>query len=123
MKRLGKEFLKRFTINYERVFISDYAEILENDLIDVAGHAWPKPVNGVYPRVEASYNHAFLVYNLPKYQAYDSYLDNNKEGDYVKTLASDYKLMSYAYRLYVSEEKTPRNWFVELIHSFISLWK
>ena len=47
---LGQEFLKRFGINYERVLEKNLNELLGRDLIDLAGFAWPEPINGEYPK-------------------------------------------------------------------------
>lgn len=104
MITLGKEFRKRFTINYERVLEVHMDESLKDDCINTGGYAWPNPVNGVYPRTNNPANHAFMVYDLPKYQAFDNYLDF--DGDFIKKLAPDYDLVDFGYRVYISAENT-----------------
>lgn len=101
MRDLGAEFARRFTISYERVDELHLVEALKDDMVGVAGYAWPDPVNGVYPRIDAQPNHAFLLFNS-QYWAFDNYLDN--DGDFIKHLASDYDFHSTAYRIYLSAE-------------------
>ncbi len=103
---LGQEFLRRFTINYEQVLTIHFGDALKDDMIGTAGAAWPIPVNGVYPRNNAPFNHAFLIYNLPKYQIFDNYVDNYSgiPNDYTKTLDPEYLFFDYGYRVYVSAE-------------------
>lgn len=104
LKDLGKEFLKRFTINYEQVAQIHFADVLKDDCLGVAGYAWPAPdANDVYHSSSDAFNHAFLIYNLPKYQIFDNYME--APGDFTKNLAPDYKLYEYGYRVYVSAEK------------------
>lgn len=103
MYNLGREFLKRFEINYERV--RDYDFFKFNDGLDVAGWAWPEPVNGVYPRVEYGFNHAFYkLPNKPIIQIFDNYIDN-VDDDFIKQLAPNYQLMHYGYRSIISEKE------------------
>lgn len=102
MKDLGQEFRNRFTINYEQVHISHFAEALKDDMLGVGAHAWPFPENGLYPRTDNPLNHAFMLYGLPKYQAYDSYPE--KPDDYTKNLAPDYIFFETAYRVFISAE-------------------
>lgn len=104
MKALGKEFAKRFTINYEQVYAVHFTEALKDDLVGVGGYAWPFPENGVYKRVNYPFNHAFVLYNLPAFQAYDNYEES--PGDFTKNLAPDYAFMDYGYRVYISNENT-----------------
>jgi hypothetical protein len=105
LKDLGKEFLKRFTLNYEQVAHIHLADVLKDDMIGVAGYAWNQPdAQNIYHSDSASFNHAFLIYNLPKYQIFDNYQE--APGDYTKNLAPDYKLYEYGYRIYLSAEKS-----------------
>lgn len=115
LKDLGQEFKSRFTINYEQVYKTHFADVLKDDMVGVAGYAWPAPVEGVYPAAPGMpFNHAFLVYRLPKYEIFDNYLDWDKTnthevaGDFTKTLAQDYIFFDYGYRVYVSQENTPQ---------------
>jgi len=103
MRDLGKEFLKRFSINYEKVYEKDFETLLHKDLLNVAGYAWPEPVNGEYPRTDNDPNHVFVAFKTPKYWIYDNYLDS-VDGNFDKKLASDYDLLDYAYRLLVNQE-------------------
>lgn len=101
MYDLGKRFLERFNINYERVLEKDYGTLLEQDILDVGGFAWPEPVNGVYEPIDLNPNHAFIVYKAPKYFAFDNYPDSF-DGDFVKKLSPNYDLIDWGYRLFIS---------------------
>ncbi len=103
MIELGKKFLKRFKINYERVWEKNFEEMLKRDILDIGGYAWPEPINGVYPRSNEEPNHIFMGLKLPKYYIFDNYLDRGIEGDYIKKLASNYDFISYGYRIIISE--------------------
>ena len=103
MEMLGKDFASRFFINYEKVLSKDYPKALKKDMIGVAGYAWPEPIGGEYPRVEAQPNHAFMLLKTPPYFIYDSYPDTY-DGDFIKKLASDYSFLSYGYRLSVNQK-------------------
>ena len=105
MNNLGKEFLKRFTINYEKVYQTDYQKI--DDFIDVAGYAWSEPINGVYPAIDFPPNHAFVRFKRPAHFIFDNYIDSS-DGDFIKKLAQDYDLLDYGYRLYVTVHTVPQ---------------
>lgn len=96
---LGKEFARRFTINYEQV--SDIKSALNLDEIEVGGFAWPPEVNGVFGRIDTPMNHAFKVI-APEYTAFDNYTD--QDGDFLKKLAADYKFYPYGYRVMLTAE-------------------
>lgn len=100
MIKLGKEFLEHFTIKYDKVY--DFLTGSREDLICVAGYAWPQPINGIYPRVDHQPNHAFMVFK-PEYFAFDNYLDRNRPEDWIKQLATDYKFYKYGYRIFINE--------------------
>jgi len=103
MKDLGKAFSKRFTINYERVELKDFEKINEKEPLVVAGHAWDKPVNGVYQRSTGAKGHIWL--NLyPKWSAFDNYLDQGRRDDYIKKLAPDFDFYEHGYRIFISAE-------------------
>src|SRR3990167_3504391 len=102
MVELGKQFAIMFTVNYEKVYPSDFEEWLKTDMIESAGFAWPEPVNGEYPRTSNPFNHAFMVFNTPNYFIFDNY---EVDGDFIKKLAADYILFNYVYRLFISAEK------------------
>lgn len=105
MEELGKEFVKRFPITYEIVFEVHFSELYKEDMLDLAGFAWPVPVNGEYPRTTNSPNHCFMGFKNPKHFIFDNYLDT--DGDFIKKLASDYDLNDYGYRISVAENKVP----------------
>lgn len=103
IKKLGLDFLDRFSIHYERVSENQFETLLDNDLLDTGGFAWPVPVNGEYPRTDNQPNHAFAVFKKPKYYAFDNYLDT--DNDFVKKLAPNYDLLDFGYRLIIGVKK------------------
>ncbi len=112
MEALAEEFSKRFTINYEIVYEVHYGEELKDDFLNVAGFAWPEPVNGEYPRSELMPNHVFIAFRLPKYYIYDNYIDFDR--DFIKKLSSNYDFLDYGYRIYISSETTPEERKIQL---------
>lgn len=110
MKALGKEFARRFTINYEKVYASAYPHIIDKHMINCGGYAWPKPKNGEYPAVPNTPNHAFVIVKDPLYIIFDNYLDEGKDGDWIKKLAPDYNFLPYGYRVYISWEGAEKSW-------------
>lgn len=100
MTDIGLEFVKRFSVNYEKVYEEDFERLVKKDLLNVGGYAWPSPINGVYPKVNRDPNHVFVSYKNPKYYIFDNYIDS-VDGDFTKKLASDYDLMDYGYRILV----------------------
>lgn len=102
---LGQESLKYIAINYEQVYEKDMDVLLERDMLDVAGYAWPDPVNEEYPRVSYQPNHAFMGIRKPMTYIFDNYLDREIEGDFIKKLASNYDFLDYGYRLIITEKK------------------
>lgn len=101
MEDLGLAFLERFNINYEKVYAPQMAEFMKRDMMHTAGYAWPLPQGGIYPRVEYPFNHSFMGYE-PLYFAFDNYLDEGKQGDWIKQLAGNYKLIDPSYRLIIT---------------------
>lgn len=122
---LGKEFLKRFTINYEQVAKVHFADIIKDDCIGVAGYAWPAPLNGIYPKTTGAFNHAFLLYSIPEWEIFDNYTE--APGDFTKTLAPDYTFFDWGYRMYVSAEnvvlKEPTQSWTELFTALLEAIK
>lgn len=104
MLDLGKEFVSRFTINYDRVFSSDFPSVSQIDFIDIATYAWPAAVNGIYPRTAGSFNHCVAIF-MPQYFIFDNYPEG--PGDFIKQLAPDYAFYDYGYRVFVSAENVP----------------
>lgn len=117
MEELGAQFLSRWSIFYDKVFLKDFPSVIAQDFINVAGHAWPTPKKGVYPKTSEPPNHVFVYFSTPRYEIYDSYLDDGKEGDFIKRLASDYALTEYGYRLYIRPNKVaaPRSFVDQLV--------
>ena len=103
MRDLGLESRRRFPINYIRYENRGFPNIRAYDMIDVAGYAWPSPVNGIYPRVEnMSANHCFVdIPKTPQYTIFDNYIDF--DNDFLKTLAPNYDLYDYGYRIIINE--------------------
>lgn len=124
MDDLGLEFLKRFSINYEKVLETDFERWIKRDLLNVAGYAWPAPMNREYPRDNRDPNHVFVAYKTPKYFIFDNYLDP-VDGDFTKKLASDYDLMDYGYRIIIGFKKKEevKSWWVSFIKYLKELWR
>jgi len=107
MENLGQQFLARFSLNYERVFAKDYEELLDTDVLNVAGHAWTNPnKDGEYPRTSLGFNHCFIVVRTPAYYAFDNYIDP-VDGDFIKKLTADYQFLEYGYRAIITAQKVP----------------
>lgn len=107
MKDLGQEFLRRFKLNYERVNASILDALMQEDMIDVAVHAWSIPVDGEYPKTTETINHVVVAYKRPDYTIFDNYEES--PGDFTKKLASDYVFFDTAYRVFISAETTPED--------------
>jgi hypothetical protein len=103
---LGREFTRRFQINYEKVLESDFGVLLGEDMLDVAGYAWSRPKNGIYPKVAYQANHAFMMFRNAFF-VFDNYFDDGKKDDYIKHLARDYNFLDYGYRVFISSETVP----------------
>ena len=121
MKDLGLEFLKRFSINYEKVYEEDFKNLIKKDFLNVAGFAWPDPVNGEYPRIERDPNHVFVAYKSPLYFIFDNYLDPI-DGDFTKKLASNYDFMGYGYRILINKIEKKSVWIL-IINLIRNLFK
>jgi hypothetical protein len=94
---LGREFLKRIGLNYEQVPLKDFHRHLSGDLLDVAGFGWPVPVNGIYPRTDNAFNHAFACVNN-SIDALDGYEPHNKK------LAYDYVFFDWGYTFSITRQ-------------------
>lgn len=115
MEDLGKDFLSRFKINYERVYEERYEQLLHEDFLNVAAYAWTTPINGEYPSPgNLRPTHVFIAWKTPKYWVFDNYLDEGRVGDFVKKLAHDYTLVDFAYRLFITAETTPETTNIQL---------
>ena len=102
LRQMGQEFLQRFKLNYQKVLETDYAELVEKDLLAVAGYAWPSVIEGVYQRVEYDPNHAFVIFKR-LYSAFDNYIDSIG-NDFIKVLAPDFNFLDYGYRITINSE-------------------
>ncbi len=127
MRALGREFAARFSLNYDKVYAADFPKALENDILCVAGFAWPSPVNGEYGPSNNPPNHAFMLYKN-QYYAFDNYIDET-DGDFIKKLAPNFVFFDYGYRAYVSREVTKAElqeqistlkWFIEYLKGLIA---
>lgn len=96
-KDLGKAFLKRIQWNYEQVKATDFPTSLQEDLLHVAAHAWPSAVNGIYPRTDAPFNHAFAT-ATPEIDALDNY------EPFIKRLSKSYKFFDWGYSLSITSQ-------------------
>lgn len=117
LKKLGAEFIKRFPVNYEKVYEEHYGLLLKEDMLVVAGYAWPRPENGIYPRSKHDPNHAFMNIRTPKYVIFDNYLDRDVEGDFIKQLAEDYDLLDYGYRVFLSQNVVQKDTWLRALMS------
>ena len=105
IKKLGMKFLEYFAVSYERLSSDEFVEFMQRDSCVVGGYAWPTPVNGVYPRVNKAPTHAFLNLYLPAFNIFDNY--EEIPDDYIKTLAADFSLTDFGYRVIVSLKHPP----------------
>jgi hypothetical protein len=110
IEAIAKESLTLFRFNYERMTtVNDVKTMLNRDIIDLCGWAWPLPEGGIYPRVDYEPNHVFmglknsepdnLIYSCT--DIFDNYLDQGVEDDFIKRLAADYKFWGQ-YRIILS---------------------
>jgi hypothetical protein len=92
MYELAEAFRKRVRLAYEQVPLSQFNNFLEVDMLSVAGKGWSNPRDGVYPREEGAFNHAFARVNN-EIDALDNYIP------YVKRLAKDFKFFEWGYSI------------------------
>ncbi len=132
MRDLGKEFLKRLPLAYEQVQLSQFNHARAEDLLDVAGAAWPPPVDGTYPANDAPFNHAFATANN-EIDALDNY------SPFFKRLAPDYNFFQWGYSISITAQipfptEDPRiplyqkliellNQYIALLAKRVGLWK
>lgn len=108
IKALGENFLKRFSINYEQVYLNDLTTLLAQDTVALAAYAWPMPIDGEYPpQPGLPFNHCFMGFSIPLIYIFDNYLDNGAQGDFIKKLFPDYIFYQYGYRAYISAQNVP----------------
>ena len=117
MTSLGQECLKYLSFNYEKVFENQFDVF--DDLLDVAGFAWPEPTRGEYPRFEGEPNHVW-VNIAPKYYAFDNYIDS-VDGDFIKKLSPYYDFYEYGYRLIIT--RTIKEQYVSILSKLVEILK
>lgn len=116
VKDLGKEFLRRFQINYEWIDNpSSFYDNLKYSPIQVTLRAWGEPDKfGVYQYVEGKLNHAVTKVHVEKYRIIeDSYIGASDPG-YLKKLADNYTL-GYRGMRYIVTNKSPKEKEVEIM--------
>lgn len=101
MYKLGQEFLRRFQINYEKVYRENFAEGLKYSPLAGALFAWNgRDERGVYYRVNEGINHAIVIIRPPHlWKIGDSY------DPFHKLLDDDYIFLNYAYRYIITEHQ------------------
>ena len=105
MRALGRQFVARWTINYERVYTDQFPQELKKDFLDLALNAWLPPVNGEYPDPANSPPNHVVAGIKPQTFVADNYIDKT-DGDFIKKLAPNFTFYEYGYRLPVSKEVT-----------------
>ncbi len=120
MEQLSRDFLLRFTLNYEKFWLLHMDDTLRDDIEVVAAFAWPIEINGEYPS-EPTYpfNHCFIVFK-PKYYAFDNYI---ADGIYIKKLSPDYRFMEYGYRIVVTSQNDIKKKLVGWTRLFDTLFR
>lgn len=94
---LGAQFLRRITINYEKVPLDQFHEATTADSLDVALKAWSVPVNGVYPRIEGTFTHATdRISN--EIDVFDTY------EPFIKRLTPDYRFFEWGYSISIPSQ-------------------
>ncbi|MFA6314996.1 MAG: hypothetical protein WC648_01320 [Candidatus Paceibacterota bacterium] len=126
MKDLGKEFKRRFPMNYEVVEEIHYSELYEGDLLVQAGFAWSEPIDGIYPSTDNAPNHVWVGISRPLHTIFDNYIDT-VDSDFIKRLAPDYDMFEYGYRIFFSEVVKPKltfwQWLLLKIKNQILMFK
>jgi len=86
---------KVLDIQYEFVSPESFVNSLQYGSSVTCGFAWPNPNDGIYPRSGNPINHAFLGFEYEQNRTkeiFDSYLDRQVAGDFIKDLAWNYNL-------------------------------
>lgn len=112
---LGQHSIKLLSFNYEKVFNDHFSTF--DDLLDVAGAAWPSPINGVYPKMQGEPNHVWVNIK-PQYDVFDNYIDSS-DGDFIKRLAPDYVFYDYGYRIVVFT--SPQVKYLNILQAMVKL--
>lgn len=107
MYEIGKEFISRFELMYDKVPTENLEEALKTDMVGIGVYAWPRPKKGEYPRVSYDFTHDVMAYGLPRTYVFDNYLDDDKKDDWIKKLAPDYRVYEHGYRQYIRREMLP----------------
>jgi hypothetical protein len=78
------------------------------------------PINDIFPPSDNPPNHVWMNWNLPKYTAFDNYIDQ-VDGDYIKRLSTDFNFFDYGYRIIIS--LTPPKQYENILLKFLEILK
>lgn len=110
VKNIGLEFKKRFKIEAELEYKRNWTEALKYSPIQVVVYAWPKPENGIYPRVDNNQNHAII--KIEGNNIYDTY------RPHIKTLAENYNYLNYGYVFTITSQITTKHMKIKQNHLY-----
>jgi len=105
---LGKEFIKRFKLNYEVVHPDNFKKALDYNVLQVAVHAWRR-VGNYY--VSGNINHATMLIRHP-WEVFDTY------KPFIKQLEENYEFYYFGYQWYITENYSL---LIKLMDYFIRL--
>lgn len=96
-KKLGAEFLRRITLNYEQVPVARFSEAVEADLLDVALHGYGPLINGMYYPTDEQINHVVARFTN-EIDVFDNY------ESFIKRLDKGYKFFDWGYSLSITAQ-------------------
>lgn len=110
IQQLGKEFARRFNVQYEAVRITDAADALLYSPVQAVVHSWDVAVDNVFTRTDKELNHAVTLYRLPpvNYEIFDHFVWG-PERSFSKQLAPDYILYEWGYIYSITEKPLTEN--------------
>ena len=110
--KLGKEFKKRFKLNYEIVFSNNFHDALDYGAIAIGVSNWLKQHD--YYISNGTIIHATTMFGAFPWNVFDTY------PPFIKQLKDNYNFLFYGYQWYVTEDEnyTLINW---LMDTFIRL--
>lgn len=94
-KKMGAEFLRRITINYEQVPLAQFNDALNEDAMDVALAAWGPEINGVYQDPGGGFNHVVDRFTN-EIDVFDNY------EPFIKRLSKDYRFFEWGYSISIT---------------------
>ena len=97
IRDFAQESKQRLPIKYQQVQSSEFISVLTRSGLSVAVSAWDAPVNGIYQRTNAAFNHAVNLFKN-RFFARDSYPPYNKQ------LAPDFRFFDWGYEIGFVEE-------------------